>query len=547
MIIMIDNYDSFAYNVYQAIGKLYGDVKAFRNDEITIEEIEKLAPEAIVISPGPSYPAQAGISVDVVKHFSGKLPILGICLGHQSIGEAFGGKIVHAAEPMHGKATQIKIDTSCPIFMGLPETISAARYHSLVIEKESLPKCLIVTAEDENGQIMAVRHREHPTYGVQFHPESILAEMGENIIANFLSETAGLKTAQINAPEIPKEKRTALKKFISMAVDGNNLTEQDAYEAMCVIMSGAATDSQIASFLTAMRIKGETIEEVTGFAKGMRSKEIELHGFKSAIDIVGTGGDMAGTFNISTTSSFVIAGAGINVAKHGNRAASSKSGAADCLDALGVNVKMSPEAAAECLKNTGIAFLFAVVYHGAMKYVAPVRKEIGIRTFFNILGPLTNPASADYIVLGTYSDCIIDLMAKTLVNLGLKGALVVHGSDGLDEITMTGVTHVAEVKNGAITHYDIDPHDYGFEYCSNDDLKGGTPEENAQITLNILTGKEQGAKRNIVLLNAGCAIYCAGGAKTIAEGVEIAKNVIDSGKAYEKFTAMKNFSNNANA
>ncbi|MDY3792934.1 MAG: bifunctional anthranilate synthase component II/anthranilate phosphoribosyltransferase [Oscillospiraceae bacterium] len=543
MIVMIDNYDSFTYNVYQAMASLYNNIKVFRNDEITIAEIEKMSPEALVISPGPSYPKDAGISVEAIKYFAGKLPIFGICLGHQSIGEAFGGNIIRAKAPMHGKASVIKIDSTCPIFSGLPDKITAARYHSLIIERETLPDCLKITAETEDGEIMAVAHKDYPIYGVQFHPESILAEMGVNIISNFLTQVVGVKTTGAGVSPIPMEKRSALKKYIAKAVDRTDLTEEEAFDAMNIIMSDAATPAQISAFLIDMRMKGETIEEITGFARGMRSKAAVIEGFRSAIDIVGTGGDMAGTFNISTTSSFVIAAAGINVAKHGNRAASSKSGAADCLDALGVNIKLSPENAAKCLEKTGIAFLFAQVFHGAMRFVAPVRREIGCRTFFNILGPLTNPALADYIVLGIYDKKLSDLMANVLIRLGIKGAMVVNGSDGLDEITMIGVTHVCEVKNGKITNYDIDPHDYGFEYCTPDDLKGGTPEENARITLDILSGKDKGAKRNTVLLNAGCAIYCAGGAKDITEGVKIAAEMIDSGKALAKFNEMKTFTN----
>ena len=542
MIIMIDNYDSFTYNVYQAMASLYNNIKVFRNDEITIEEIEKMAPEALVISPGPSYPKDAGISVAAIKHFAGKLPILGICLGHQSIGEAFGGKVVKAAKPMHGKSSAVKLDNTCPIFEGLPEKISCARYHSLIIERESIPECLKITAETEDGEIMAVAHKEYPVYGVQFHPESVLAEMGINILSNFLTNVVGVKTENA-VPAIPMDKRTSLKKYIAIASDGKDLTEEEAYSAMNIIMGDAATPAQIAAFLMEMRMKGETIEEITGFARGMRSKASVIKGFRSAIDIVGTGGDMAGTFNISTTSSFVIAAAGIPVAKHGNRAASSKSGAADCLDALGVNIRTSPERAAKCLEKTGIAFLFAQVFHGAMRYVAPVRKEIGCRTFFNILGPLTNPALADYIVLGVYDEKLLPLMANVLVKLGIKGAMVVNGSDGLDEITMTGKTHVCEVRDGKLSNYDIDPHDYGFEYCSPDDLSGGTPQENAQITLDILTGKEKGAKRNTVVLNAGCAIYCSGHADSIAEGIKTAEEMIDSGKAYAKLEEMKSFTN----
>ena len=543
MIVMIDNYDSFTYNVYQAMASLYNNIKVFRNDEITIAEIEKMSPEALVISPGPSYPKDAGISVEAIKYFAGKLPIFGICLGHQSIGEAFGGNIIRAKAPMHGKASVIKIDSTCPIFSGLPDKITAARYHSLIIETETLPDCLKITAETEDGEIMAVAHKDYPIYGVQFHPESILAEMGVNIISNFLTQVVGVKTTGAGVSPIPMEKRSALKKYIAKAVDRTDLTEEEAFDAMNIIMSDAATPAQISAFLVGMRMKGETITEITGFAKGMRSKAAVIEGFRSAIDIVGTGGDMAGTFNISTTSSFVIAAAGINVAKHGNRAASSKSGAADCLDALGVNIKLSPENAAKCLDKTGIAFLFAQVFHGAMRFVAPVRREIGCRTFFNILGPLTNPALADYIVLGIYDKKLSDLMANVLIRLGIKGAMVVNGSDGLDEITMTGLTNVCEVKNGKISSYDIDPRDYGFEYCTPDDLKGGTPEENARITLDILSGNDKGAKRNTVLLNAGCAIYCSGGAKDISEGVKIAAEIIDSGKALAKLNEMKNFTN----
>lgn len=541
MILMIDNYDSFTYNVYHAVAALYNNVKVIRNDEITIEEIEKLSPDALIISPGPSYPADAGISEEAIRHFAGKLPILGICLGHQAIGETFGGKIVRAKSPMHGKSSIINLKTNNPLFEGFPEKITAARYHSLIIERESIPDCLEIIAETDDGEIMAVAHKEYPIFGVQFHPESILAEMGANIFSNFLSQVPGIKSAQANAPVIPMEKRTALKKYINMAAEGKNLTEDEAFDAMNIIMGDAATEAQSAAFLMAMRMKGETIEEITGFARGMRGKASVIEGFRSAIDIVGTGGDLAGTFNISTTSSFVIAAAGIPVAKHGNRAASSKSGAADCLDALGVNIKLTPEKAARCLEKTGISFLFAQVFHSAMRFVGPVRKQIGARTFFNILGPLTNPALADYIVLGVYNKNLSELMANVLIRLGIKGAMVVNGSDGLDEITMTGVTNVCEVKDGKITEYVIDPHDYGFEYCSSDDLKGGTPEENAQITLDILSGKEKGAKRNTVLLNAGCAIYCSGHAETIAEGVKIAEEMIDSGKALAKIEEMKAF------
>lgn len=544
MILMIDNYDSFTYNLYQLIGTLYADIKVVRNDEITIEEIEKMKPEALIISPGPGYPADAGISVEAIKRFSGEIPILGICLGHQAIAEAFGGKIIRAKIPMHGKSTEISINTDCPVFAGLPEKITAARYHSLVVDVISLPVCLRVTATDGDGQIMALRHKEHPTYGVQFHPESILTEHGAGILSAFLCDVAGIKNADREVISMPKEKRTALKKYIAKAADGCHLTEEEAENAMNIIMSDGATDAQIASLLTAMRCNGETIEEITGFARIMRRKASVVPSAKSAVDIVGTGGDVAGTFNISTTSSFVIAGAGLNVAKHGNRSVSSKSGAADVLEALGVKLNLTPAKASACMKEAGIAFLFAQSFHKAMRFVAPARRETGIRTVFNILGPLANPALSDYILLGVYDERLLEIMAKVLMNLGVKGAMIVYGG-GLDEVTVSGVTTVCELRDRKLIKYEINPEDYGIKIAPKSEIVGGSPEDNAKITLDILTGKEKGAKRDIVLLNAGCAIYCTGAAASIEDGIKMARKSIDSGMAYAKFEKMREFTNRA--
>ena len=542
MILMIDNYDSFTYNLYQLIGTIYPDIKVIRNDEITIAEIEKMKPEALIISPGPGYPADAGISVEAIKRFSGETPILGICLGHQAIAEAFGGKIIHAKQPMHGKCTEISINTSCPIFEGLPDKIPAARYHSLVVDSISIPTCINVIATDGDGQIMAVRHKQHPTYGVQFHPESNLTEYGSAIISAFLCDVAGIKSADREVVSMPREKRIALKKYIAQAADGKDLSIEDAENAMNIIMSDGATDAQIAALLMALRCKGETVDEITGFARIMRRKASVVPAAKSAVDIVGTGGDVANTFNISTTSSFVIAGAGLTVAKHGNRSVSSKSGAADVLESLEVKLNLTPATAAACMKETGIAFLFAQSFHKAMKFVGPARREMGVRTVFNILGPLANPALSDYILLGVYDENLLEVMAKVLMNLGVKGAMIVYGG-GLDEITVSGTTTVCELRGRKLIKYEINPEDYGIKISPRSEIVGGTPDDNAKITMDILTGKEKGAKRDIVLLNAGCAIYCTGAAASIEEGIEMARTSIDSGKALEKFEKMKEFTN----
>lgn len=544
MILLIDNYDSFTYNVYQYVGELHPHIDVARNDEITIEEIETMAPEAIIISPGPGYPETAGITNEVIRQFSGRVPILGICLGHQAIGEVFGGKVIPAEELMHGKMSKIFIKNTDPLFDGLEEEIYAARYHSLVVDAESVPDCLEVLGTDEAGQIMALKHKEMPVYGIQFHPESILTEMGMRILENFLTDVAGIdidnRKKEIDMTTMNQE---TLKPFLAKIVEGNHLTTEESYKAMDCIMSGNATEAQIASFLTGLRMNGETPEEITGFAKVMRAKAAVVPEETEAIDIVGTGGDLANSFNISTTSSFVIAAAGVKVAKHGNRSVSSKSGAADVLESLGAKIGLSPEEGRQCLEDIGVAFLFAQTHHGSMKYAGPVRAQLGVRSVFNILGPLANPAMTNYIVLGVYEEELLEPMAEVLRNLGVKHALIVFGDDRLDELSISSTSSVCEIKDGEITKYKIDPRELGLSLYSKDDIVGGTADENAVITRDVLEGKEQGAKRDIVLLNAGAALYTIGKAATMKEGVELARQAIDSGKALEKLDEFIQYTN----
>ena len=330
-----------------------------------------------------------------------------------------------------------------------------------------------------------------------------------------------------------------IKEAISMLVDGKSMNTEEAAQVMEEIMTGVVTPAQFGAFVTALRLKGETVEEITGLAQIMRNHSLKVDIVDPVTDVVGTGGDGCNTFNISTTTALVAAGAGLKIAKHGNRAASSACGAADVLEALGVKIDLTPEQVKQCLNEVGIGFMFAASFHPAMKYAGPPRREIGIRTVFNILGPLTNPASAETYLLGVADGSLVETMAKVLQSLGCKHALVVHGDDGLDEITLTANTRVCEVTGGEIKNYEISPEGLGFSKTGMDSLKGGTAKENAALLKDILNGK-QGPQRDIVLMNAAAALVAGKRTRTLREGVETAVESIDSGKAMEKLESLIN-------
>lgn len=532
MILLIDNYDSFSYNLYQLIGSIEPEITVVRNDAVTIEDIERMNPEAIVLSPGPGKPADAGICLDVVRTLSGRFPILGVCLGHQAIFEAFGGTVDHASHLMHGKSSLISVNTTSTLFRGLPNTIQAARYHSLSAQKETLPNCLRITSTCE-GELMAVEHRTHPTFGVQFHPESIMTPEGKAILQNFID--AAREFNHTNNPQsLPSKENPMIKEAIQTLSNKQDLPYAKAEAVMDEIMSGKATPVQMAAYLTALAMKGETIDEITASAAGMRAHCVKFLHEMDVLEIVGTGGDGSNSFNISTTASLVIAAAGVPVAKHGNRAASSKCGAADVLEELGVNIDLVPERSAELLKSINICFLFAQNYHIAMKYVAPVRKELGIRTVFNILGPLSNPAGANMELMGVYDQELVEPLAQVMMKLGVRRGMVVYGQDSLDEISMAAPTSVCEIKDGWFQSYEITPEQFGYTRCAKEDLVGGTPTENAAIARAIINGEDRGPKRCAVCLNAGAALYITGAAETMEAGVRLAENIIDSGKAAAK-------------
>ena len=532
MLALIDNYDSFTYNLVQYFGELGADIKVFRNDRVTLDELITLNPTHLVISPGPGEPIKDdGISAEAIKHFDGKIPVLGVCLGHQCLGAVFGGRVDRAPRLMHGKTSRVIHDRQ-GIFKDVPTPFEAMRYHSLVVY-EPVPVDLKVIASTVEGEIMALKHRQHPTYGVQFHPESILTEHGKQILKNFLD---------MSIPTT-KGENLMLKPYIAKAINRADLTPVEAEEAMNIIMTGQATPAQIGAYLVALRMKGETIAEITGSVRAMRANAVKVELAESdapVYDIVGTGGDGAHTFNISTAAAFVLAGTGRRVAKHGNRAASSQCGSADVLAALGLNLDLTPQQVGKAIDEIGIGFMFAPKFHPAMKYAIGPRKEIGQRTIFNILGPLTNPAGANIQLTGVFDPDLTEPLANVLKELGSKAALVIHGAGGTDELSTVGINRVSHLKDGAVRTYDLDPTEFDMPRATVQDLRGGTPDESAVMMRELLTGVRNGARRNAVLLNAAAALAAETG--NFKSALEEAQDSLDGGQALARMDALLEYS-----
>lgn len=551
MILVIDNYDSFTYNLVQYLGELGAELRVFRNDQITLDEIRVLDPSHIVISPGPGVPTEAGISNDVIRELHQTIPILGVCLGHQCMGYVFGGTVTRAPRLMHGKTSRV-FHRGRGLFEGMPNPFEAGRYHSLIVQ-EPLPEPLIVTAFTDQGEVMGLQHKTAPMFGAQFHPESVLTPHGKTLLKNFLEvasstyqvarSTSPKNVASVPAtsyllPATPAKEPIMIREAIAKLMEGKNLSQLEAESVMQEIMDGVATPAQMSAFLVALRLKGETMEEIAGCARAMRGKAVRVSPQRTdLVDTAGTGGDKSGTFNISTTAAFVIAGAGLGVAKHGNRAISGQSGSADVLEALGVNFDLTPEQSARCIDEVGIGFLFAPKLHPAMKNVAPVRKELGVRTVFNILGPLTNPAYAPAQIIGVFDGAYAGTMAQALKTLGSRAAFVFHSADGLDELTTTSENHVTFFTNGIVHTETLDARELGLERAAREELRGGNPQENANIARQILRGDERGAKRDVVMLNAAAALVAGGKANDLRQGLELANDALDSGRA---FAAMEN-------
>ncbi|MBQ6137191.1 MAG: anthranilate phosphoribosyltransferase, partial [Kiritimatiellae bacterium] len=481
MILMIDNYDSFTYNLVQMLRTLGADVKVVRNDAIDVDGIAALAPEALVLSPGPGNPDSAGVTLAAVKAFAGKMPIFGICLGHQSIAQSFGARIVPAKRLMHGKTSRIRHDGK-GLFAGLDQGFAAMRYHSLAVDRATLPDCLEVTAESEDGEIMGIRHRTLPIEGLQYHPESVGTPQGVRQLANLIELATGRKMRRSAAPD-------ARKAILAKALDGVAPDESESEGYFSAVMSGEVSEVELAAFLTALAKMPVTADGLTGAARAMRDAGVKVDlGGIDAVDIVGTGGDGAGTFNVSTTAAFIAAGAGVPVAKHGNVASTSACGSADVLRALGYNLSASAETVARCVREAGIGFLFARELHPAMRFAAPVRRTLGFRTVFNLLGPLTNPARTRRQVIGVPQERIAIAFAETFRRLGSVRSMVVAGDGGLDEISPCGFTFVSSLENGAVKNTLLDAGAaYGARHTVAE-IAGGDAAHNAKLLLSVLDG-----------------------------------------------------------
>ena len=477
MYVIIDNYDSFTYNLFQYVSALTDEeVRVFRNDRVTVAELEALAPRGIIISPGPGRPEDAGVSVETVRHFAGSTPLLGVCLGHQAIGQAFGGTIAGARNIVHGKTDTISLDGR-GLFRGVPSPSVFTRYHSLVVQRDTLPEGFEVTATSPDGEVMGIRHREWVVEGVQFHPESIASDMGMRVLANFLDY---------------RREPFVFRPLLERVMAGAPLAMEQAAELMDEITEGRLPASQLAAILVALGVKGYTAEEIAGFAAVLARKKQPLQrpaGAATVVDTCGTGGDGLATFNISSLAALVVAGCGVAVAKHGNRGVSSPTGSADLFAALGVDTGLSPAQAAAVLQRTGFAFLFAPTYHGAMRHAAGVRAELGIKTVLNLLGPLVNPAAAEFQLIGVYDRALCEPMARAARLLGVRRVLVVHGADGLDEVSVTGPTRMVEIgADDECRVSEFDPASCGIAPASLDELKGGDAAHNAALARELLAG-----------------------------------------------------------
>lgn len=527
MTVIIDNYDSFTYNLFQAFSRLSDEpVRVIRNDGIDLAGLEALSPSRLVISPGPGRPEDAGISVAAIRHFAGRIPILGVCLGHQAIGMAFGASIVGARHIKHGVVEEMALDGR-----GLYRTIGVrgvfTRYHSLAVAEAGLPAELEVSARSTDGEVMGLRHRSLPIEGVQFHPESIASEDGDALIRAFLNY---------------RREPFAYKACLETLIAGKDLSREEAEAFMEEMTDGVLDAPRISALLVAFAAKGPAASEIAGCAAVLRRKKADFAVMGSLTDTCGTGGDDRGSFNISSMAALVAAACGLPIAKHGNRAVSSRSGSADFYEALGVPIQLSAVDAAIQLQKTNFTFLFAPKYHSAMRHAAPARKALGVKTIMNLVGPLSNPANAVFQVIGVYDRSLLRPVAQAAHLLGVQRVLAVASRDGYDEISPCAPTDMVEIgPDGQVHETVFDPLEQGLGVFSCAELAGGDAVENARLALDLAGGIGRPALEAATAVNAGAALYVAGRAPSIAAGYRLAVEALASGAVADKLAQLRGF------
>ena len=528
MILLIDNYDSFVFNIKTMLNQLTNDeIAVYRNDKITLDEIKRLSPNAIILSPGPKHPKDSGICLEIFKARL-NVPVLGICLGHQALGLCFGAKIQRLKEVAHATSSQISLIAQSELFREFPKDFSVMRYHSL--EVADLPSELEALAYTKDKVLMAMRHKDLPYFGVQFHPESYFSEYGLKIFENFLKFKG-------QASQKASEKPT-LTGFITKLQDNQGLNTDDFAQICQIIASREYEAVQLGALLVLITEKSLDERSLSALVSNILKYSQTFNDESEMIDIVGTGGDGFKSINISTTTAFILGALGVKVAKHGNRAISSASGSSDVLSALKIPAFDSITKQVKVLDEQGLTFFHAPFFHSLVGEVKEVRAKLGVRTVFNVLGPLLHPnLSLKYQLMGNYHAPVHRLLIEVLRNLGRKHALVVRGNDGMDEISICDETSIYELKDGQIFNYTISPEQFGFKRAFHSEIVGGDAKQNAKILLDTLSGKQKGAKFDIVVLNAMFALYTANRVPTPAAAKDIVLEAIHSGKVIDFFNA----------
>lgn len=518
MFLLIDNYDSFTWNLAQAFQKLGKEPLVLKNDEPALLDIaESPDLEMVCISPGPGHPANAGLCLQFLDKLGPSVPVLGICLGHQALGLYGGGEINIAPEIMHGKQSQIS-HVGKGMFKNMPQPMKVGRYHSLVVkETPKSAERFTVTARGPNNEIMGLRYKDRPWVGAQFHPESVLTPDGLAFLANF-------PDAILPHADIP------FNNILERLACDEDLSEEMADQAFSALMDGKLTQSQAGALLLGLRIKGETPLELACAAHAALERAVPVERLEEdCIDVVGTGGDGKNSFNCSTAAALILAGMGYKVAKHGNRAASSACGAADALEGLGVPMEKDPHEAVKHLRKGNFAFFFAPYYHPGFKNVAPLRREMGVRTIFNILGPMINPARPSHLLMGVAKPEMVPVIAGALSHSHLRRAAVFCGAGGYDELTPIGPTEVAVLKNGEISWLTVNPARHGMKTCSPEDLACANREKAVSVLRKLLSGGGSRAMLDMAALNVALGIYLLEDGISFDEAVEKAKRGVASG------------------